>query len=369
MLTKFSVTNFKNFSQKFVFDLSNIKGYNFNVNSIKSNIVNNAIIYGHNGVGKSNLGFAIFDIIKNLTDNESNMTFYNNYLNAFNNSEDALFEYEFLINSSVVVYKYTKSDHVTLISEELIIDNNVVASIDRKVKANAFIKLEGAENLKTEIPEKLSVLKYIRNNTVLDDVKENIIFSEFFLFVEKMLFFRSLRKNSYIGIKAETKGIQEDIISRENVKNFELFLNNSGVECVVDTIEESGNKKLAFDFNGVKLPFFEVASQGTIALAVFYFWLQRIKEDKSVSFLFIDEFDAYYHHKLSKSIVEELKNTGIQFILTTHNPTIMNNYLLRPDCYFIMNNNVIKSLSSSTDRDLREAHNLEKLYKSSSFNV
>jgi AAA15 family ATPase/GTPase len=249
------------------------------------------------------------------------------------------------------------------------IDGNVLASINRKINPNAVINFKGAENLKTEIPENLSILKYVRNNTVLDDVKDSLVFDKFFSFVEKMLFFRSLRDNNYIGIKAESSGIQEDIISRQNVKKFELFLNNSGIECVLDTIEEAGNEKLAFNFNGVKLPFFKIASQGTIALSVFYFWLQRIKEDKNISFLFIDEFDAYYHHKLSKSIVQELKGTGIQFVLTTHNPTIMNNHLLRPDCYFVMNSKEIKTLSDSTDRDLREAHNLEKLYKSSAFDV
>lgn len=368
MLAKFSVTNFKNFNEKFIFNLKDVKGYNFNVESIKNRIVNNAIIYGQNGVGKSNLGFAMFDIIKHLTNNESKNSVYDIYLNAFSDSKEALFEYEFLINSSIVIYKYVKSDHATLISEELIIDGNIVASINRNIDSKAIINLKGAENLKTEIPEQLSVLKYIKNNTVLDNIKENEVFKNFILFVEKMLFFRSLRDNNYLGISADAKGIQEDIISRENVKNFETFLNDSGVECILSTIEESGKELLAFDFNGVKLPFFKIASQGTISLAVFYFWLQKMKEDKSVSFLFIDEFDAYYHHKLSKLIVKELKNTGIQFILTTHNPTIMNNQLLRPDCYFIMNNKEIKSLTNSTDRDLREAHNLEKLFKSSAFN-
>ena len=85
--------------------------------------------------------------------------------------------------------------------------------------------------------------------------------------------------------------------------------------------------------------------------------------------MFIDEFDAFYHHELSRLIVEELKKLDIQFILTTHNTSIMTNVLLRPDCYFVMNKNEIKSLSKSTDKELREAHNLEKMYKAGSFNV
>jgi AAA15 family ATPase/GTPase len=88
-----------------------------------------------------------------------------------------------------------------------------------------------------------------------------------------------------------------------------------------------------------------------------------------VSFLLIDEFDAFYHHELSAIIVEKLKETGVQFILTTHNTSIMTNDLLRPDCYFIMDNKQIKSFSKSNKKELREAHNIEKMYKAGLFNV
>ena len=91
--------------------------------------------------------------------------------------------------------------------------------------------------------------------------------------------------------------------------------------------------------------------------------------ESKVSFLFIDEFDAFYHHELSALIVEELKKTGVQFVLTTHNTSIITNELLRPDCYFLMNKVAIRSLAKSTSKELREAHNIEKMYKAGSFNA
>jgi len=42
--------------------------------------------------------------------------------------------------------------------------------------------------------------------------------------------------------------------------------------------------------------------------------------------------------------------------------------LLRPDCYFIMGKDSIKPITELTDRELREGHNLEKMYKSGLFN-
>ena len=56
-------------------------------------------------------------------------------------------------------------------------------------------------------------------------------------------------------------------------------------------------------------------------------------------------------------------------MLTTHNTSIITNDLLRPDCYFLMSKHSIRSLSKSTSKELREAHNIEKMYKAGSFDV
>ena len=63
MLKKFEVTNFKNFKDTLSFDLSNTKMYEFNVECVSKGVVNKSLVYGYNGIGKSNLGFAIFDLI------------------------------------------------------------------------------------------------------------------------------------------------------------------------------------------------------------------------------------------------------------------------------------------------------------------
>ncbi|KAF2079122.1 AAA family ATPase [Flavobacterium sharifuzzamanii] len=369
MLTKFKVSNFKSFNEDFIFDLSETNAYNFNSECVKNGIVNNALIYGHNGVGKSNLAFAIFDIIEHLTDRETNNTEYSVYLNAYNKSETAHFYYEFLINSCKVVYEYKKINHKTILYEKFLINDKEFAFLDRKKKDNAIIKFKGAESLKTELTNSnLSLLKYIKNNTELDKNNDNKTFSLFFKFIEGMLFFRSLQSNFYLGIEVGKKGVVEDIIEKKNITDLERFLNEAGIECKLKVIDSTDKKTLAFDFNGKAIPFFNIASQGTRALVMFYFWFQRIKEKSKVSFLFIDEFDAFYHHELSALIVKELKKSGVQFILTTHNTSIITNDLLRPDCYFLMTKESIKSLAKSTSKELREAHNIEKMYKANSFN-
>lgn len=368
MLKKFKVSNFKSFNKDFEFNLSDVNGYEFNKESIKNGIVNNALIYGHNGVGKSNLGLAIFDIIGHLTDKNINEDNYLPYLNAMNGAPFAHFIYEFVFDSNTVIYEYEKLDVKTTHFERLVINGNELAKIDRRNSNQAEINFEGAETLNKQLTNKnLSLIKYIKNNTQLTDNLENNVFFSFYNFLECMLFFRSLDQNMYLGIETGSRGIEEDIIERGNVQDLENFLNKAGIKCKLSVEKEFEREVLAFNFNGKLISFYQIASTGTKALTLFYYWLQRLREKSKVKLLFIDEFDAFYHHDLSALIVEELKKTNIQFILTSHNTSIITNDLLRPDCYFLMTMKKIQSLSNSTPKELREAHNIEKMYKAGAF--
>jgi AAA15 family ATPase/GTPase len=370
MLKRLKVSNFKSFEKDFVFDLSDTNGYEFNQECIKNGLVNNALVYGHNGVGKSNLGLAIFDLVGHLTDKNINAEHYSHYLNALNGEPTAHFEFEFLFGIDHVIYEYKKSKINRPLFERFLINGIELASIDRNQSTIAQINFGGAETLNKEITNTgLSLLKYIKNNTILDDNDENKVFFTFYQFVNSMLFFRSLQENMYLGLETGSGNIQEDIISKGNVQDLENFLNRAGIECKLTIAKDLEKEIIAFDFSGKAISFYDIASTGTQSLTLFYFWLQRIREQSKVQFVFIDEFDAFYHHELSALIVEELKKTGIQFILTSHNTSIITNDLLRPDCYFLMTKDRIRSLSRSTPKELREAHNIEKMYKAGSFNV
>jgi hypothetical protein len=129
--------------------------------------------------------------------------------------------------------------------------------------------------------------------------------------------------------------------------------------------DTDGIRRLYFD-RPTPLPFMKTASSGTKALYTFFYWY---KTAVNVSMMFIDEFDAYYHYELSESIVmmlEKMNNT--QVLLTSHNTNLLSNRIMRPDCYFILSETGITSLVNATGRELREGHNLEKLYMSGEFN-
>ena len=102
MLCKFEVSNFRNFGERFVFDLSSTKNFEFNPECVQDGIAAKSIIYGPNACGKSNLGHAIFDIKTHLTDDKIDDHYETNYLNASRKSEDAEFIYTFRFRRSEV---------------------------------------------------------------------------------------------------------------------------------------------------------------------------------------------------------------------------------------------------------------------------
>ena len=100
MLKKVEITNFKNFNEKFTFDLSDTNNFEFNQECIQNGIVNTGVIYGHNGCGKSNLGLAIFDLVSHLTDKKFQNEQYRNYLNANSDEKIATFKFTFLFDET-----------------------------------------------------------------------------------------------------------------------------------------------------------------------------------------------------------------------------------------------------------------------------
>lgn len=370
MLKKFAVSNFKGFKNEIVFDLTSSNGYTFNLECVKNNIVNSAIIYGYNGCGKSNMGLALFDIVEHLTDNYREVARYKNYQNASSGEKIVSFSYQFLLEGVLVQYDYQKTDYKTLFKETLTIAGNEVVSFDRANDNKTFVsKLKGTETLIKEIADPtLSVLKYIKNNTVLLPNEVNKSFYAFYSFVEKMLFFRSLEDRTFIGQSVSRSTLTQDIIDSGKVQEFEDFLGEGNVNCKLAVVDTLNGKNLAFDFNGNKVLFSEAMSTGTSAMALFFCWYIKVIEQQ-ISFVFIDEFDAFYHFSLSKLVIKKLMKAGVQFVVTTHNTSLMSNDLMRPDCYFLMGNNLIKPLSQCTDKELRLVHNIEKIYRGGGFYV
>lgn len=369
MLKEFRVKGFKNFEKELVFDFSKTRNYNFSEKAVKDGIVKIGLIYGINGSGKSNIGSAIFDIILHLSEKEKHLELYDNYLNLSSSNIIAKFYYKFKFGNDILEYEYQKDKPQNLVSEVVKINNKLISEYD--YLTNKFkLNLEGTENLNKNLNgNNISFIKYINNNinpeidSELFKIKK--IIEKFINFVDNMLFFASLNGNFYQGFKKGTENLHEIILSKGKLKDFENFLKEVGIDYKLIEKKIGKDRRIYCKFKSGEVDFFEIASKGTCSLTLFYSWLIGLDE---VSFVFIDEFDAFYHVDLAKRVVEELLKLNVQAILTTHDTTIMTNDLLRPDCYFVLSEGKIKSLPDLTEKELRQAHNLEKMYRAGAFN-
>ena len=363
MLKRFTVKNFKNFKEKLVLDFSKVRDYEFNQNLIKNGLVNKMLVYGPNNSGKSNLGAAVMDITTHLTDNYgTDNLIYAYYLNGDFVDDIVEFKYEFLFNDREITYSYKKNGQMKLLSEEL-----------KESDTLLFKYNYGNNNYENNIPEaqtivipkkeqiahsiSMSVLKYIYANTLVwpEDSSVKLLMD----FVNNMLWFRSLKYNEFMGVMPNSEDLHDYIINNRLLPDFQNFLKQCGQEYNLCEIHEGGKSVIGVKYKNYKARFNLVASTGTQSLWLFYYWMNRMK---TISFVFLDEFDAFYHFELSAFILKYINSKdSFQSVLTSHNTFLIDNELMRPDCYSILKNGKITSFADSTTKTIRQAHNLEKM--------
>jgi len=375
MLCFFSVKNYRGFKDTIALDLTS-SNYTFNNECVRDGYAQKALIYGYNGVGKSNFGLAIMDIIINLTDKDKNLLLDSNYRNLETENKLVEFEYRFKFLDFTIKYLYGKIAPESLAYEHFYINDKCLISYNRITNEPLTINLAGTETLIKDINKiQISVLKYIKSNAAMELTPETTVLSSFFNFVDKMLFFRNLDERRYAGYEVGKRKIFDEIINKNHFNDFVNFLAAAEVPYNINYKKTGDQHSVFFNYeteqnNENKIDFFDNCSTGMKTLSVLFYWLQNaLFNEEPPSFVFIDEFDAFYHQRLSEFVIKKIKEiSNCQFILTTHDTGVMSNDIMRPDCLFLMYNDKIQSLSSLTEKELRIAHNIEKMYRAGAFN-
>lgn len=368
MLAEFKVKNYRNFKEELKFSLETEENYEFNQHAVSNGIIKDAVVAGYNASGKTNLGLAIMDLIIHLTDKNSKSekkvpaVFYSN---LYNEDDTVSFAYKFKFNSSVLEYAYDKKNSEHVIREHLIIDGVKVIENDTEI---CFVRLKGSETLNLENWDKsISLVKYVYANTILDKEDKNCqVFLKFMKFVRQMLWFSSTEGLRAVGAFSNSGHMLEDICSLENgVESLEEFLKEENLFYSLTAKDLGEGKTIYCKIGEREAAFAPLMSSGTRALVFLFLWyMQR----ESFSFIFIDEFDAFYHTELAAAVISKfMMEKDIQVIFTSHNTDNISNELLRPDCYFELSENTIKPFSKLTDKALRQAHNLQKMYRAGAF--
>ena len=378
MLKRFEVRNYKNFEDTIVIDFSRVGGYHFNLDCITSGSISKMLIYGRNATGKTNLGRALMDIAYIVKGENRIPT--EPYTNANSNCTEAEFKYVFQFEEDEVIYMYKRVAEDMLHDEELYVNGEQVFFYDNLTGNNLFSNLniihaetaridrflEAVSNANVEegTSQDLPFLRWVISNTA---ILEESVLLKLNNYVRKMAMIGS-NTNSFIHAKLGSKSFYERLLKENKLQDFEEFLNVMGVECHLSLMKlPDGQMQLYFKYENALVPFLEAASSGTLALMALYSRLMILKD---VSVLYIDEFDAFYHYEMSEKVVNFFKKkfANSQIVMTTHNTNLMTNSLMRPDCLFILSRQgLLTALCDATPRELREGHNLEKLYISGEF--
>lgn len=379
MLKKFSLKNYKNFKEEVCIDFGDVAGYQFSEDCITDGMIGKMLIYGRNATGKTNLGRAIMDIGFTLFGEVSHND-YEVFLNADSTEEAAVFSYVFQFGDQELIYKYARFSGQRLRDEELIIDGETIFKMDFvSSKCNfenlKYLKAETANierylqsmeigaGMEEETDVKLPFLRWLINNVALE---QNSILIQLGKYVLGM---RMITVKSAVVFRRSTvNDFSKSLESEERLHDLEDFLNAMGVDCRLKVKKlPDGQYKLYFAHEKL-VSFYENASSGTLALIDLY--QKIVSRAKEAAFLYLDEFDAFYHYEMAEKLVQFLKKKypGCQMVMTSHNTNLISNRLMRPDCVFILSRKgTLTALCNATPRELREGHNLEKMYISGEF--
>ena len=299
------------------------------------------------------------DITTHLTDNfGTDNIIYAYYVNGDFVDDVIEYKYEFFLNEKEITYNYKKDPQAKLISEELLENGKMIFKYN--YKTNKFDNnIEGAQTIDISKRSNLevSILKYIYNNTLYlkDDNPVKLLMD----FVNNMLWFRNVKANEFMGIMANGEDLNDFIINNRLLNQFEKFLKDCGQNYKLCEINEMGKKILGVKYKNYKARFDLTASTGTQSLWLLFYWMNRTE---NISFVFLDEFDAFYHFELSTFILNYInKKTEFQSVLTSHNTYLIDNEIMRPDCYALLKDGVISSFADNTSKVIRQGHNLEKM--------
>ncbi len=364
MLNKFAVKNYRGFADRVEWDLSHPSNYNYNPFSVKNGTVKNGILYGSNGSGKTNLSTALFDIVNHLTQKFKKPDYYKNFIYAGNPNGLVEFEYTFKFDTQIVEYRYDKVRDGKLINESLIVDGRVV--FEHKGRN---LVIDGKEfpmepSYKENLSQNANYVSIVNVLLTSYPLGANHYLLKLHDFVNGMLWFRNLDIREFMGLESNVYLLDEFIIKKNLVDDFAKFLKTVSGQNFTFIKHDKNDKEIMCQFGGEVIAFDRIASTGTHALMLLYFWMQKLKD---ATFVFIDEFDAFYHFELSFEVCKRLFALDCQVFTSSHNTYLLNNELLRPDCFFVLQDNQIKAICDLTDKELRVGHNLEKLYRGNTF--
>lgn len=343
MLIEFKCKNFLSFKDEAVLNMTSVDAYDEhskthiieNANKQDIRLLKSVAIYGSNGGGKSNFMKAMKfmkDVIsssfKNSLDPETNRPTWNFYhrLSSQTIDKPSTFEISFLFDSKIYRYGFSIQDwsivgewlyrtdmRETRLFERTGMDyyiNNASfpeGEDHKQVNANVLLISYLAQH---NAPESSKVSNWFRVLNVMDGLQNTFVRNHTRNLLEKDPQFKKWAK---IALRfLEINGVEvegDNLVAVHNRFDENLFVTDQ-VKLMVDTEESHGTRKLIYLLGGL---------------------YDTLLHGKPFA---IDEFDSKLHPNLTRKLVElfhEYNVNGSQFIVTVHDPTLLDRDIYRRD--------------------------------------
>lgn len=333
MLTKIVIKNnlwTLDFDLKSTYRNVEIKNF-FDQRLIKSNYVNKGLIYGEMGSGKTTL-------LKTIS-----------FLNR--NVDFLLFSHLYPFTFWKITYFFNFDGNEVIYQKEIKDCENEPNLIHEKLKIEDFLlEEENGFNLinfidKIELGLISSISKNLDNEEFIKNKKaSHLIKDQFLPFVNNICLLEtkdSFFQNKYNEL-LELKTLYEKQWNDYLLKNEMKFLINK------DLMILTGGEMELF------------------CILMKCFEYEVLKKENGL--LLIDNLGKNLSFDKTLWIFEKLKSiSNMQLLATTNQTFLMSNEETQPDCVFILKDQKIKSLNNLTIRELRFAHNIERLYRAGHF--
>ena len=377
MLIEFTVGNYKSFKMPVTFSLlaSSLKEHREThvFETHKLNLLKSAIIYGANASGKSNL-FKAMLFMKNFIFNSAKDTqvtekidIQNFKLSTETENKPALFEIIFLVDQIRYRYGFQVTEekvtaewlfHVPTTKEARLFireQNNIVVGpnfkegkgLEERTRDNALF-LSVAAQFNGEIS--LKIIKWFQQVNIISGLDDRgymgftlsrIENPEFKQWALKFLEIADIDildidvESQKLDIENLPKNAQKIVISKKIPKNEIKTIHDFSAKTYRQKYDNS-NKKKSYE----KFEIAENESEGTQKLLALSGPIWDTLQNGKI--LFIDEFEARLHQKLTLSLVKLFNSSksnskNAQFVLATHDTNLLRNDLFRRDQIWFIN--------------------------------
>ncbi|MEH6396263.1 AAA family ATPase [Pseudoalteromonas sp.] len=389
MLKRFRLTNFSSFDAEQTLDLTagttkSLKDHVVNFGSV--NLLKNCVIYGANASGKSNLIKAIDFSQRIITEGLDSTDTYKKHfrLKTGNSHLPTKFEFELEVNKKFYSYSFSCILQEGLITEEWLYEigtNKAKKIFERNLDGISIGSEISKSNNNTRFEIYIDDMKNQNSQLFLSEIAEkdldiveaSVINDVFNWFENKLEIIYP--GDSFCGVRRVNKDLTKEltkylskfdtgVVSIDTIeedfedafKNYpdglkaQILKSSSSDEFKEASFHAAGDnpefltiyrnksselkvRKLAFIHGHDYKDTFELKdeSDGTRRLLDFIPLIAKLAVDSTI---IVDEFDRSLHPKITRefmNIFHALKGTNSQFIVTTHESTLLDLELLRRD--------------------------------------